>query len=148
MLLSGVMGLVGGRGFAGLDDDSVRVSAVLTNAPFMLNLDCDHYVNNNKAAREAICFLMDPQTRKKVCYVQFPQRVDGIDTHDHYANRNTIFFDINIKGLDGIQGPAFGKVIAVSDITGAIKNNKGIDIPILLKHSKDHPFFFAILVPF
>lgn len=27
-----------------------------------------------------------------------------------------------------------GKVIAVSDITGAIKNNNGIDIPALLQH--------------
>ena len=68
---------------------------MLTNAPFMLNLDCDHYVNNSKAAREAMCFLMDPQTGKKVCYVQFPQRFDGIDTHDRYANRNTVFFDVS-----------------------------------------------------
>lgn len=73
----------------------IRVSAVLTNAPFMLNLDCDHYVNNSKAVREAMCFLMDPQIGKKVCYVQFPQRFDGIDTHDRYANRNTVFFDVN-----------------------------------------------------
>ena len=28
-----------------------------------------------------------------------------------------------------------GKVVAVSDISGAIKNGKGIDIPSLLKHS-------------
>lgn len=73
----------------------VRVSAVLTNAPFMLNLDCDHYVNNSKAVREAMCFLMDPQTGRKVCYVQFPQRFDGIDRHDRYANRNTVFFDVS-----------------------------------------------------
>ena len=73
----------------------VRVAAVLTNAPFMLNLDCDHYVNNSKAVREAMCFLMDPQTGKKVCYVQFPQRFDGIDRHDRYANRNTVFFDVS-----------------------------------------------------
>ncbi|KAG4392476.1 hypothetical protein GLYMA_04G153700v4 [Glycine max] len=92
---------------AGAMNALVRVSAVLTNAPFMLNLDCDHYVNNSKAAREAMCFLMDPQTGKKVCYVQFPQRFDGIDTHDRYANRNTVFFDINMKGLDGIQGPVY-----------------------------------------
>ncbi|KAL9314390.1 hypothetical protein ACSQ67_019842 [Phaseolus vulgaris] len=92
---------------AGAMNALVRVSAVLTNAPFMLNLDCDHYVNNSKAAREAMCFLMDPQIGKKVCYVQFPQRFDGIDTHDRYANRNTVFFDINMKGLDGIQGPAY-----------------------------------------
>lgn len=73
----------------------VRVSAVLTNAPFMLNLDCDHYINNSKALREAMCFLMDPQLGKKLCYVQFPQRFDGIDRHDRYANRNTVFFDVS-----------------------------------------------------
>ncbi|KAJ4957560.1 hypothetical protein NE237_024671 [Protea cynaroides] len=92
---------------AGAMNALVRVSAVLTNAPFMLNLDCDHYINNSKAAREAMCFLMDPQVGRKVCYVQFPQRFDGIDLHDRYANRNTVFFDINMKGLDGIQGPVY-----------------------------------------
>ncbi|KAF8657739.1 hypothetical protein HU200_059899 [Digitaria exilis] len=92
---------------AGAMNALIRVSAVLTNAPFMLNLDCDHYINNSKAIREAMCFLMDPQVGRKVCYVQFPQRFDGIDVHDRYANRNTVFFDINMKGLDGIQGPVY-----------------------------------------
>ncbi|KAL3647706.1 Cellulose synthase A catalytic subunit 4 [UDP-forming] [Castilleja foliolosa] len=92
---------------AGAMNALVRVSAVLTNAPFILNLDCDHYLNNSKAIREAMCFLMDPQMGKKLCYVQFPQRFDGIDRHDRYANRNVVFFDINMKGLDGIQGPVY-----------------------------------------
>nr|AAT57672.1 cellulose synthase catalytic subunit [Pinus radiata] len=92
---------------AGAMNALVRVSAVLTNAPFMLNLDCDHYINNSKAIREGMCFMMDPQVGRKVCYVQFPQRFDGIDRNDRYANRNTVFFDINMKGLDGIQGPVY-----------------------------------------
>ncbi|GLJ55486.1 hypothetical protein SUGI_1191530 [Cryptomeria japonica] len=92
---------------AGAMNALVRVSAVLTNGPFLLNLDCDHYINNSKALREAMCFLMDPVVGKKTCYVQFPQRFDGIDRHDRYANRNTVFFDINLKGLDGIQGPVY-----------------------------------------
>ncbi|KAJ8459103.1 hypothetical protein OPV22_032029 [Ensete ventricosum] len=92
---------------AGAMNSLVRVSAVLTNAPYLLNLDCDHYFNNSKAIREAMCFMMDPQVGKKVCYVQFPQRFDGIDRHDRYANRNIVFFDINMKGLDGIQGPIY-----------------------------------------
>eukprot|EP00268_Persea_americana_P051650 TRINITY_DN571_c0_g1_i2.p1 TRINITY_DN571_c0_g1~~TRINITY_DN571_c0_g1_i2.p1 ORF type:complete len:1086 (+),score=216.13 TRINITY_DN571_c0_g1_i2:569-3826(+) len=92
---------------AGAMNALVRVSAVLTNAPYLLNLDCDHYINNSKALREAMCFMMDPLLEKKVCYVQFPQRFDGIDRHDRYANRNTVFFDINMKGLDGIQGPIY-----------------------------------------
>jgi cellulose synthase A len=92
---------------AGAMNALVRVSAVLTNAPYFLNLDCDHYINNSKAMREAMCFMMDPQLGKRVCYVQFPQRFDGIDRNDRYANHNTVFFDINLKGLDGIQGPMY-----------------------------------------
>ncbi|KAJ7526246.1 hypothetical protein O6H91_17G090000 [Diphasiastrum complanatum] len=92
---------------AGAMNALVRVSAVLTNAPYLLNLDCDHYINNSKALREAMCFMMDPTVGKRVCYVQFPQRFDGIDRHDRYANHNTVFFDINLKGLDGIQGPVY-----------------------------------------
>ncbi|CAM6023646.1 unnamed protein product [Sphagnum balticum] len=92
---------------AGAMNALVRVSAMLTNAPFILNLDCDHYINNSKALREAMCFMMDPSVGKRVCYVQFPQRFDGIDRSDRYANHNTIFFDINLKGMDGIQGPMY-----------------------------------------
>ncbi|KMZ72662.1 Cellulose synthase, family GT2 [Zostera marina] len=92
---------------AGAMNALVRVSAVLTNSPYILNLDCDHYVNNSKAVREAMCFLMDPQVGGDVCYIQFPQRFDGIDYSDRYANRNIVFFDINMKGLDGIQGPMY-----------------------------------------
>ncbi|PNT12199.1 hypothetical protein POPTR_011G069600v4 [Populus trichocarpa] len=92
---------------AGAENALVRVSAVLTNAPYILNLDCDHYVNNSKAVREAMCILMDPQVGRDVCYVQFPQRFDGIDRSDRYANRNIVFFDVNMKGLDGIQGPMY-----------------------------------------
>ncbi|XP_022978008.1 cellulose synthase A catalytic subunit 2 [UDP-forming]-like [Cucurbita maxima] len=92
---------------AGAMNSLIRVSAVLSNAPYLLNVDCDHYINNSKALREAMCFMMDPTSGKKVCYVQFPQRFDGIDRHDRYSNRNVVFFDINMKGLDGIQGPIY-----------------------------------------
>lgn len=68
---------------------------MLTNAAYLLNLDCDHYFNNAKALREAMCFLMDPLMGKKVCFVQFPQRFDSIDKHDRYANRNVVFFDVS-----------------------------------------------------
>ncbi|KAM7253870.1 hypothetical protein ACFE04_031552 [Oxalis oulophora] len=117
---------------AGAMNALVRVSAVLTNAPFMLNLDCDHYINNSKALREAMCFLMDPQLGKKLCYVQFPQRFDGIDRNDRYANRNIVFFDINMKGLDGIQGPVYVG-------TGTVFNRPalyGYDPPVSQKRQK------------
>ncbi|XP_047319978.1 cellulose synthase A catalytic subunit 1 [UDP-forming]-like isoform X2 [Impatiens glandulifera] len=92
---------------AGAMNALVRVSAVLTNGAFLLNVDCDHYFNNSKCLKEAMCFMMDPVLGKKICFVQFPQRFDGIDLHDRYANRNIVFFDINLKGLDGIQGPVY-----------------------------------------
>ncbi|KAL9329004.1 hypothetical protein ACSQ67_004007 [Phaseolus vulgaris] len=117
---------------AGAMNALVRVSAVLSNAPFMLNLDCDHYINNSKAIREAMCFLMDPQIGKKLCYVQFPQRFDGIDRHDRYANRNIVFFDINMKALDGIQGPVYVG-------TGCVFNRQalyGYDPPVSEKRPK------------
>ncbi|KQK07271.1 probable cellulose synthase A catalytic subunit 1 [UDP-forming] [Brachypodium distachyon] len=92
---------------AGAMNALIRVSAVLTNGAYLLNVDCDHYFNSSKALREAMCFMMDPALGRKTCYVQFPQRFDGIDAHDRYANRNIVFFDINMKGLDGIQGPMY-----------------------------------------
>ena len=72
----------------------IRVSAVLTNGAYLLNVDCDHYFNNSKCLKEAMCFMMDPALGRKTCYVQFPQRFDGIDLHDRYANRNIVFFDV------------------------------------------------------
>ncbi|WKA10935.1 hypothetical protein VitviT2T_028478 [Vitis vinifera] len=92
---------------AGAMNALMRVSAIISNAPYLLNVDCDHYINNSKALREAMCFMMDPTSGKKICYVQFPQRFDGIDRNDRYSNRNVVFFDINMKGLDGIQGPIY-----------------------------------------
>lgn len=67
---------------------------MLSNAPFVLNLDCDQYINNSKALREAMCFLMEPQLGKKIGYVQFPRRFGGVDCNDRYANHNTVFFDV------------------------------------------------------
>uniref|UniRef100_A0A3Q7IET2 Uncharacterized protein n=1 Tax=Solanum lycopersicum TaxID=4081 RepID=A0A3Q7IET2_SOLLC len=47
-------------------------------------------INNNKTSREVMCFMMDPTLEKTIRYVQFPQRLDGIDMNDPYANRNTV----------------------------------------------------------
>ncbi|KAF5772851.1 putative 1,4-beta-D-xylan synthase [Helianthus annuus] len=91
---------------AGAMNALVRSSAVLSNGPFILNLDCDHYVNNCMAVREGICFMMDGGG-EDICYIQFPQRFEGIDPSDRYANHNTVFFDGNMRALDGIQGPFY-----------------------------------------
>ncbi|XP_010518918.1 PREDICTED: putative cellulose synthase-like protein D6 [Tarenaya hassleriana] len=91
---------------AGAMNALVRASAIMSNGPFILNLDCDHYVYNSKAFREGICFMME-RNGNLISYVQFPQRFEGIDPSDRYANNNTVFFDINMRTLDGIQGPMY-----------------------------------------
>ncbi|KAK3042041.1 hypothetical protein RJ639_001743 [Escallonia herrerae] len=91
---------------AGAMNALVRASAVLSNGPFILNLDCDHYFYNCRAIREGMCFMMD-RGGEDICYIQFPQRFEGIDPSDRYANHNTVFFDGNMRALDGVQGPVY-----------------------------------------
>ncbi|KAJ6703089.1 CELLULOSE SYNTHASE-LIKE PROTEIN D1 [Salix viminalis] len=91
---------------AGAMNSLVRASAILSNGPFILNLDCDHYFYNCQAIREGMCFMMD-RGGDRVCYIQFPQRFEGIDPSDRYANHNTVFFDGSMRALDGLQGPVY-----------------------------------------
>ncbi|KAK1562284.1 hypothetical protein Q3G72_009388 [Acer saccharum] len=91
---------------AGAINALLRASAIMSNAPFIINLDCDHYVYNSQAFKEGISFMMD-RGGDCICYVQFPQRFEGIDPSDRYANHNTVFFDVNMRALDGIQGPMY-----------------------------------------
>ncbi|KAL0914725.1 hypothetical protein M5K25_015098 [Dendrobium thyrsiflorum] len=91
---------------AGAMNALVRASAVMSNGPFILNLDCDHYIYNAVAIREAMCFLID-HGGEDICFIQFPQRFEGIDPNDRYANNNTVFFDGNMRALDGLQGPMY-----------------------------------------
>ncbi|KAL5809378.1 hypothetical protein ACOSQ3_030069 [Xanthoceras sorbifolium] len=91
---------------AGAMNALLRASAIMSNAPFVINLDCDHYVYNSLAFREGISFMMD-RGGNRICFVQFPQRFEGIDPSDRYANHNTFFFDVNMRALDGIQGPMY-----------------------------------------
>ncbi|TVT96720.1 hypothetical protein EJB05_58077, partial [Eragrostis curvula] len=53
------------------------------------------------ALRAGACNVLD------VAFVQFPQRFDGVDPGDRYANHNRIFFDCTELGLDGLHGPIY-----------------------------------------
>ncbi|XP_052198596.1 cellulose synthase-like protein D3 [Diospyros lotus] len=115
---------------AGAMNALVRASAIMSNGPFILNLDCDHYIYNSQALKEGMCFMMD-RGGDRICYVQFPQRFEGIDPNDRYANHNTVFFDGNMRALDGLQGPVYVG-------TGCLFRRialYGFDPP----RSKDHP---------
>ncbi|KAJ3688426.1 hypothetical protein LUZ61_017590 [Rhynchospora tenuis] len=91
---------------AGAMNALLRCSAVISNGPFVIDLDCDHYMYNSQAFREAMCFMMD-RGAENVAFVQFPHRFEGVDPSDRYANHNRVFFDINMRALDGIQGPEY-----------------------------------------
>uniref|UniRef100_J3MFJ7 Uncharacterized protein n=1 Tax=Oryza brachyantha TaxID=4533 RepID=J3MFJ7_ORYBR len=82
------------HGKAGAMNALLRVSAVLTNGAYVLNLDYDHCVNNSSMLREAMCFFMDSTAGNRTCFVQFALRHGGAG-------------DIEMKCLDGIQGPVY-----------------------------------------
>ncbi|CAD5183091.1 unnamed protein product [Musa acuminata subsp. malaccensis] len=91
---------------AGAMNALVRTSAIMSNGPFILNLDCDHYIYNSLALREGMCFMLD-RGGDRICYVQFPQRFEGVDPSDRYANHNLVFFDVTMRAMDGLQGPMY-----------------------------------------
>jgi mixed-linked glucan synthase len=92
---------------AGAMNVLLRVSALLSNAPFVINFDCDHYINNSQAFHGALCFMLDPGFGQNTAFVQFPQRFDGVDPTDRYANHNRVFFDGTMLSLNGLQGPSY-----------------------------------------
>ncbi|KAL9267135.1 Cellulose synthase-like protein [Drosera capensis] len=121
---------------AGAMNALVRASAIMSNGAFILNLDCDHYIYNSQAIQEGMCFMMD-RGGDRLCYVQFPQRFEGIDPSDRYANHNTVFFDVNMRALDGLQGPVYVG-------TGCLFRRialYGFDPP----RSKDHPGIWSTI---
>ncbi|KAF8664435.1 hypothetical protein HU200_054607 [Digitaria exilis] len=92
---------------AGAMNVQLRVSALLSNAPFIINFDGDHYINNSSAFRAAMCFMLDDRHGEDTAFVQFPQRFDDVDPTDRYCNHNRVFFDATALGLNGIQGPSY-----------------------------------------
>ncbi|RCV22477.1 hypothetical protein SETIT_4G223900v2 [Setaria italica] len=96
------------HGKAGALNALLRVSALLTNGAYVLNLDYDHCITNSSALGEAMCFLVDPEAGNRTCFVQFPLRI-GVDDDggDRDATHDSVFFDIDMKCLDGIQGPVY-----------------------------------------
>ncbi|KAL5989416.1 hypothetical protein ACLOJK_010307 [Asimina triloba] len=85
----------------------LRVSGAMSNAPVVLNLDSDMYVNDPQTPRRALCYFLDPAKAPKLAYVQFPQRFHGIDKNDIYACEHRRLYQINPVGGDGLAGPHY-----------------------------------------
>ncbi|KNA17847.1 hypothetical protein SOVF_076660 [Spinacia oleracea] len=82
-----------------------RVSSVLSNAPYILVLDCDMYCNDSSSARQAMCFYLDPKTNPTLAWIQFPQKFHNINETDIYDSQMITTWPIIYPGTDGIQGP-------------------------------------------
>ena len=107
----------------------LRVSALISNSPYILVLDCDMYCNDPKSARQAMCFHLDPKLSPDLAFVQFPQRFHNLCDKDIYDSEfrhawvfnlstlmilwsnlcfrlnNLILFQEKWEGLDGLNGP-------------------------------------------
>ncbi|KAK3125330.1 hypothetical protein QOZ80_7BG0603440 [Eleusine coracana subsp. coracana] len=92
---------------AGALNAQLRISALLSNAPFFINFDCDHYISNSQALRAAMCFFLDPREGDNTAFVQSPQRFENVDPTDRYGNHNRVFFDGVMYALNGLQGPTY-----------------------------------------
>ncbi|XP_044476558.1 cellulose synthase-like protein G2 [Mangifera indica] len=92
---------------AGALNTLLRVSAVMTNAPVVLTLDCDMYSNDPKTPLRVLCYVCDSATRSDLAFVQFPQRFRGLNKNDIYASEIKRLFEINFLGFDGLRGPNY-----------------------------------------
>ncbi|XP_057457596.1 cellulose synthase-like protein H1 isoform X2 [Lotus japonicus] len=89
---------------AGAMNVLTRVSGLMANAPFIMNIDCDMYVNNPKITLHAMCILLDPKGEKEVAFAQCPQQFyDGLKD-DPFGNQMAAFLLYMAGGFAGLQG--------------------------------------------
>ncbi|KAL9457494.1 hypothetical protein AB3S75_006525 [Citrus x aurantiifolia] len=86
---------------AGAMNVLTRVSGLMTNAPFMLNVDCDMYANNPEIVLQAMCLLLGSK-EGDCAFVQSPQYF-----YDSPADSLAILHESLGKGIVGIQGPFY-----------------------------------------
>lgn len=93
---------------AGAMNVLTRVSGVMTNAPFMLNVDCDMFVNNPQVFLHSMCLLLGVKNEKDCAFVQYPQYFyDGLKD-DPFGNQMVVLYEYLARGIVGIQGPFYG----------------------------------------
>ncbi|KAL9457496.1 hypothetical protein AB3S75_006527 [Citrus x aurantiifolia] len=86
---------------AGAMNVLTRVSGLMTNAPFMLNVDCDMYANNPEIVLQAMCLHLGSKNKNEFAFIQSPQyfydRPENLCILNEYIG----------KGIVGIQGPFY-----------------------------------------
>ncbi|KAH6816340.1 hypothetical protein C2S51_021160 [Perilla frutescens var. frutescens] len=82
----------------------LRVSGVMSNAPYALVLDCDMYCNDPTSAKQAMCFHLDPQLSDSLSLAQFPQIFYNVSKNDIYDGQARSSFKTKYQGMDGQGG--------------------------------------------
>ncbi|XP_004287960.1 PREDICTED: cellulose synthase-like protein H1 [Fragaria vesca subsp. vesca] len=92
---------------AGAMNVLTRVSGLMTNSPYMLNVDCDMFVNSPNIILHAMCMLLGPKNENENAFVQCPQVFyDGLKD-DPFGNQMIVLWKYVAQGISGIQGPFY-----------------------------------------
>ncbi|GFZ12333.1 cellulose synthase like E1 [Actinidia rufa] len=83
----------------------LRVSGLMSNAPYFLMLDCDMFCNEPTSARRAMCFHLDPNMSHTLAFVQYPQIFHNLGKDDIYDAQGRTTYKAQFHGLDGLRGP-------------------------------------------
>ncbi|RAL40066.1 hypothetical protein DM860_008206 [Cuscuta australis] len=92
---------------AGAMNALIRVSCEISNAPIILNVDCDMYSNNSCSIKDALCFFMDEEKSHNIAFVQFPQCFQNITKNELYGGSLRVVDKVEFHGLDGYGGPFY-----------------------------------------
>lgn len=75
----------------------IRVSSEISNAPLILNVDCDMYSNNSQSIKDALCFFLDQDAGHDVAFVQFPQNFHNLTNNELYGSLRVISQVMHVK---------------------------------------------------
>ncbi|PON96759.1 Cellulose synthase [Trema orientale] len=89
---------------AGAMNALIRVSSRISNAPIILNVDCDMYSNNSQTVRDALCFFLDEKKGHEIAFIQFPQAFENITKNDIYSAAMRISMEVEYRGFDANGG--------------------------------------------
>ncbi|KAG6488916.1 hypothetical protein ZIOFF_050171 [Zingiber officinale] len=93
---------------AGAMNVLTRVSGVMTNAPFVLNVDCDMFANNPQVILHAMCLLLgSPDEGNNNAFAQAPQQFHRALKDDPFGNQLVVLQQSLVPGIQGIQGPFY-----------------------------------------
>ncbi|KAJ0092159.1 hypothetical protein Patl1_25192 [Pistacia atlantica] len=90
---------------AGALNTLLRVSGIISNAPYILVLDCDMFCNDPNSAKQAMCFHLDPQMSHNLAFVQYPQVFYNVSKNDIYDGQSRSAYKTKWQGMDGLRGP-------------------------------------------